>query len=141
MVCVPGITAPLGIALKVAFDPVSIAYTESGAGDQPEAILGAANDGDIGLDSAAFVAQLRIACTTNRFVYICHCQVLQESASVGTADLELGKRGHIDENHAFARGAVLATDGNVLLWSVEAEDVLLRDITLGEPVGALPAEL
>ncbi len=79
-------------ALQVTFNPVPVAYSESGPCDQPKAIFRTTNDGDIGFDPAVLVTQLRIGCTTRFPVYIGHRQVLQEFAGLASADFKFGER-------------------------------------------------
>ena len=126
---------------------IVMAFDEQGQADTVERKVGICKRSyeiltrDVGFDPAALVTQLRIGCSTRLLVYIGHCQVLQKITGLASADFKFGERRHIDQDDRLASRQMLATDSNLLLRPVESQDILLRDITVGKPVGPLPAEL
>ncbi len=73
-------------------DPVQIPNAQCRAGDQPETINIASDNGYISFNAALFVAQLRIGCATYGLVDVGDRQILQKSTGLAAADLKFGER-------------------------------------------------
>ena len=129
---------------KVAADPFAIVVAEGRAGDDREAILGEARDGEVALDPAAAVEHLRVGDLLRLAGHPVVAQALEELRRPGSLDLHLRERGLVEDRHALPRGLVLGADrrGPVLAGPAPRAQrlVSLRGVRL-VPVDPLPTRL
>src|SRR5213593_1436650 len=87
-----------------------IARDEVAAGRQQEAIRAPARDGQVALDPAARVEELRVDDAADRAVDVVVGQALQQRERTWPAHVELAERGEVEEPDPLADGPVLDAD-------------------------------
>jgi len=100
--------APVG--RQVHQDPAEIARDEVAAGRHAEAIGAPARDGQVALDPAARVEELRVDHAPDRTVHLVVGQTLQERQRTGPAHVELAERGEVEEPDPLADRSMLDAD-------------------------------
>ncbi len=128
------------VAGEVRVDPVPVANAETRPGDEPVAVLGPADDGHVGFDAAAGVAELGIGARARLTADVGDGQILEKIARIRSGYLEFGERALIDQHHAFACGPVFAAYRVHFLPAIVAGLPRGAFAFGGEPDGSLPAE-
>src|SRR5262245_30507999 len=93
-------------------DPAEVVGAKTGAGNDVEAVLGKAGDGEVGLDAAAVVEQLGVGDATGRMGHVIGADQRQSTACRGTGELEFGKGALVEQPDGIAHRAVLLADGS-----------------------------
>src|SRR5439155_378753 len=83
---------------------------EGGAGDDPEAVLGEARDGEVALDPTARVQHLRVGDLPDLARDPVVAEPLEERRGSVTRDLDLRERGLVEDRRRLTTGAVLRAD-------------------------------
>src|SRR5579862_8054699 len=83
---------------------------KGGAGDDAKTILVETRDGEVALDAPAGVAELGIGDHPNRAGHTVGAELLEETRRAAPRDLDLRKRGFIEQPRTLATGPVLGTD-------------------------------
>ena len=85
--------------------------SEGRAGDDQEALLRQAGDGEVALDAAALVEALGVDHRANRLVDLVGAHVVQELERSRTAHLDLVEGGLVEQTGVLACHQVLVADG------------------------------
>src|SRR5262249_20754399 len=114
---------------------------EAAAGDDVEAVLGEARDGEVAFDAAPLVAELGIDDAADRPVHARGSQSVDGGKGAGACELELAEGALVDEGDALAHGAMLGGDGREPVGAMEGGAVHALHSGGCEPVRPLPARL
>src|SRR5579859_6436637 len=98
------------VARHVPLEPGAVVRSERGAGDEQEAILGAAQHGEVGFDPAAAVEELRVDDAADGPVDPVRAQPLEKRERSRPKHLELRERRLVEERDPFAGGSGLHLD-------------------------------
>ena len=129
---------------EVAADPLAVVVPECRAGDDGEALLGEAGDGEVALDAAARVEHLRVGHPPDVARDLVVAQALEQRGRARAGHLELGERRLVEDRHPLAAGHVLGADRGrpVLARPAARPQRLVAALRVRlVPVHALPARL
>ena len=118
--------------------------SERGAGDDPERLLADPGDGQIGLDAAALVEQLRVDGRADRLVDVVGAEPIEGIRRSRARDVELRERGLVEEPRGVARRDALGADRRRPVAARPAVGPIAPGARGGvrvEPVDPLPAGL
>ena len=110
-----------------------------GRGHHQIAVRGKPGDGEVRLDPAPPVEQLRVDDLARRHGHIVRANALQFAFRIRPLDEILGKRAHVDDADRAAHGAVLLAHAVEPVLPAPGVRVGRLDTRRCEPVGALPA--
>jgi hypothetical protein len=129
------------VGRQVLLDPAHVAHAEGAAGHHVEAVFVEPRESEIGLDTAALVAELGIDQRAFGLVEVAGGQPLQVGEGAGPRDLVLGEGTLVDQHRAFARGAAFVADRTEPVGpALEGGPVDRVGARRREPVGPFPAE-
>src|SRR6056297_3089972 len=126
---------------QCAADPVTVMHTKARAGDDIEPVRAGAGDGQIGFDTAMFIAKLRVDHAADGLVHVGHRDALQYLQRAGADHLEFREAGLVDQGDALAHSLVF--QGGILLPAGVDEGKLIDglDTFRRKPERAFPAIL
>ncbi len=129
---------------QLAPHPLAVVVAEGGAGDDREALLAEAGDGEVALDAAAVVQHLGVGDLADVAGDAVVAEAFEVLGRRRPGDLELGEGGLVEQRRRLAGGAVLGPDRRrpVLAGPAAGAQLLLAAGGVGlEPVDPLPARL
>ena len=130
----------------VQAQPAEVGVDRRRAGDDAEALLAEARDGDVGDDAAALVQELRVDDAPRAAIDVRVAHALEQRGRARARDGDLAERRHVDQAHALAqRRRLLGQHGGVGRLGPAEGALLLPRPPPRLPglavVGALPAVL
>ena len=132
------------VSRRVRTNPLEIVREKRRAGDDAESVGGQSANGEVTLDTAACVEELRIDERAVGAVDVVAGDALQHAKRAGAADLEFAERCHVEQRGALAGGEAFLADQVVIRRAAPAPVVLVVRRLSGrlagpEKVDAFPA--
>ena len=122
-------------------DPGEVVGAEAGAGDDVEFFLGKPRHGQVGLDAAARVEQLRVGEAAGRLVDVVGADPVERAQRILAGQFVFGEGRLVEDADRLAHMPVLVADRAEPVLPAHRIDVLRLDALRRKPVGPLPAEL
>ena len=125
-------------------DPGAVVLPERRSGHDAKPVLGEARDGEVALDAATRIEHLRVRDAPHLSGEAVTAEALEERGGAFPDDVELRKRGLVEQRCGLAARAVLGTDRGrpeLARPTPRAQRLVALSCVRLEPVGALPARL